>query len=52
MPKYIILTNSNEVVRVSPERIAYITSEGNYSSMVLTDGENMFFPLTYRLSRR
>ncbi len=43
MPKYIILTNSNEVIRVSPERIAYIKSDGNYSSMVLTDGEKHVF---------
>lgn len=43
MPKYIILTNSNEVVRVSPERIAYIISDGNYSSMVLTDSEKHIF---------
>lgn len=43
MPKYIILTNSNEVVRVSPERIAYIISDGNYSSMVLTDSEKHVF---------
>jgi DNA-binding LytR/AlgR family response regulator len=43
MPKYIILTNNNEVVRVSPERIAYITSDGNYSSMVLTDSEKHVF---------
>lgn len=43
MPKYIILTNSNEVVRISPERIAYICSDGNYSSMVLTDSEKHVF---------
>lgn len=43
MPKYIILTNSNEVVRVSPERIAYISSDGNYSAMVLTDSEKHVF---------
>lgn len=43
MPKYIILTNSNEVIRVSPERIAYVTSDGNYSSMMLTDGEKHVF---------
>ena len=43
MPKYIILTNSNEVVRISPERIAYISSDGNYSSMVLTDSEKHVF---------
>ncbi len=43
MPRYIILTNSNEVVRVSPERIAYISSDGNYSSMVLIDSEKHVF---------
>lgn len=43
MLKYIILTNSNEAVRVSPERIAYISSDGNYSAMVLTDGEKHVF---------
>ncbi len=43
MPKYLILTNSNEVVRVSPERIAYIISDGNYSSMILTDSEKHVF---------
>lgn len=43
MPKYIILTNNNEVVRVSPERIAYVTSDGNYSSMVLIDYEKHVF---------
>lgn len=41
--KYIILTNANEVVRVSPERIAYISSDGNYSSMMLIDNEKHVF---------
>ncbi len=40
---YIILTNSNEVIRVSPERVAYIISDGNYSSMVLIDNEKHVF---------
>lgn len=43
MSKYLVLTNSNEVVRVSPERIAYITSDGNYSSMILTDTDKHVF---------
>lgn len=43
MPKYLILTNSNEALRISPERIAYITSDGNYSSMMLIDGEKHIF---------
>ncbi len=43
MSKDLILTNRNEMVRVSPERIAYIISDGNYSSMVLTNGEKYVF---------
>ena len=35
--------NSNEVVRVSPERIAYVSSDGNYSTMVLIDNEQHLF---------
>lgn len=48
MSKYLILTNNNEVVRVSLERIAYISSDGNYSTMVLIDKEEHLF--TFNLS--
>ncbi|MDL2306106.1 LytTR family transcriptional regulator DNA-binding domain-containing protein [Bacteroides sp. OttesenSCG-928-D19] len=43
MSKYLVLINSNEVVRVSPERIAYILSDGNYSTMTLIDKEEHLF---------
>ena len=43
MSKYLMLINSNEVVRVSPERIAYISSDGNYSTMMLIDNEQHLF---------
>lgn len=43
MSKYLILTNNKEVIRVSPERIVYIISDGNYSSMVLTDNDKHLF---------
>jgi len=43
MLKYLLLTNSNDLVRVSPERIAYISSDGNYSTMVLIDNEEHVF---------
>jgi len=43
MSKYLILTNSNELVRVLPERIAYISSDGNYSTMVLIDNAEHLF---------
>ena len=35
--KVVIISNSNELVRVRPERIVYIESDGNYSTMVLHD---------------
>ena len=43
MTKYLVLTNSSDLVRVSPDRIAYISSDGNYSTMVLTDQEEHVF---------
>ena len=35
--KVIIISNSNELVRIKPERIVYVESDGNYSTMVLHD---------------
>lgn len=43
MSKYLVLINSNEIVRVSPDRIVYILSEGNYSTMTLVDKEEHLF---------
>lgn len=43
MSKYLVLINSNEVVRVSPDRIVYILSDGNYSTMTLVDKEEHLF---------
>lgn len=43
MAKYLVFTNSNEVVRVPPERIAYIVSDGNYSSMTFIGDEKHVF---------
>ncbi|MDL2228467.1 LytTR family transcriptional regulator DNA-binding domain-containing protein [Odoribacter sp. OttesenSCG-928-L07] len=43
MSKYLLLTNNNEVVRVSPERIVYIHSNGNCSYMILTGNEKHAF---------
>ena len=43
MIKAIVISNSNELVRVLPERIVYISSDGNYSKIVLHDKtEHMF----------
>lgn len=43
MSKYLVLINSNEVVRVSTDRIVYILSDGNYSTMTLVDREEHVF---------
>lgn len=43
MSKYLVLINSNEVVRVSPDRIVYILSDGNYSTMTLVDKNEHLF---------
>lgn len=43
MSKYLVLINSNEVVRVSPDRIVFILSDGNYSTMTLVDKEEHLF---------
>ena len=43
MSKYLVLINSNEVIRVSPDRIVFILSDGNYSTMTLVDKEEHLF---------
>mgnify|MGYP003584204177 CR=1 FL=1 len=43
MGKFLVITNTNEAIRVSPDRIAYISSDGNYTTMVLTDKEERVF---------
>ena len=35
--KVLIISNTNELVRVKPERVVYVESDGNYSTMVLHD---------------
>ena len=32
--KVLIISNANELVRVRPERIVYVESDGNYSTMM------------------
>ena len=48
MKKQIIISTTNELVRVLPERIVYISSDGNYSTMVLHDKTEHLF--TFNLS--
>ena len=43
--KAIIISNANELVRVRPERVVYIESDGNYSKMVLHDKTEYLFTM-------
>lgn len=39
MKKQLILPTSTELVRIAPERIVYIASDGNYSTLMQADNE-------------
>jgi len=39
MARQLIISTSNDLVRIAPDRIVYISSDGNYSTLVQTDGE-------------
>ncbi len=43
--KVLIITNSNELVRVKPERVVFIESDGNYSTMTLHDRTEYVFTM-------
>ncbi len=47
--KYLIVTTSNDLVRIEPDCIIYIASDGNYSTLVQTDGEIRM--LSYQLGQ-
>lgn len=43
--KVLIISNVNELVRVKPERVIYVESDGNYSTMVLHDKTEQTFTM-------
>ena len=43
--KVLIISNVNELVRVKPERVVYVVSDGNYSTMVLHDKKELVFTM-------
>ena len=43
--KVLIISNANELVRVRPERVVYVKSDGNYSTMVLHDKREQVFTM-------
>lgn len=49
MKRQLIISTSIDLVRIAPERIVYISSDGNYSTLVQTDGEIRM--LSYQLGQ-
>ena len=43
--KDIIISNSNELVRLTPARVVYVMSDGNYSTFVLHDKAEQVFTM-------
>lgn len=39
MQQYLIISTSNDLVRIAPDRIVYISSDGNYSTLIQADGD-------------
>ncbi|MCF0174043.1 MAG: LytTR family transcriptional regulator DNA-binding domain-containing protein [Bacteroidales bacterium] len=40
MAKHFIISTVNDLIRIQPEKIVYISSDGNYSTIYLCDGES------------
>ena len=49
MKRSLIISTASDLVRIAPERIVYIASDGNYSTLVQTDGEMRM--LSYQLGQ-
>jgi DNA-binding LytR/AlgR family response regulator len=49
MAKQLIISTANDLVQIAPEHIVYISSDGNYSTLVQADGEMRM--VTYQLGQ-
>lgn len=49
MKRFLIISTASDLVRIASERIVYISSDGNYSTLVQTDGEMRM--LSYQLGQ-
>lgn len=49
LKKYLILSTATDLVRIAPERIVYISSDGNYSNLMQTDNESRM--ITFQLGK-
>ena len=49
MKKQLVISTSNDMLRISPDKIVYILADGNYSTLVQSD--NNQFVLSYQLGQ-
>lgn len=49
MDKHLIIATANDLVRIAPDRVVYISSNGNYSTLIQADGETRL--LTFQLGQ-
>lgn len=49
MAKYITISTTIELVRIAPEHIVYISSDGNYSTLIKADGQSKV--MSYQLGK-
>ena len=49
LKKYLIISTANDLVRIAPDKIVFISSDGNYCNLVQTDNETRM--LTFQLGQ-
>lgn len=49
LKKYLVISTANDLVRIAPERIVFISSDGNYCNLVQSDNETRM--LTFQLGQ-
>lgn len=49
LKKYLVISTTNDLVRIAPERIVFISSDGNYCNLVQSDNETRM--LTFQLGQ-
>ena len=47
--KYLIISTANDLVRVTPDKVVFISSDGNYCNLVQADNETRL--LTFQLGQ-
>ena len=52
MSSFLIISNSVELVRVAAERVVFMMSDGNYTTLTLTGGEEHVFSLNLGTMQR